>query len=104
LGISLLEPPACEVNSREDVLYYYSLWAQNVFGAARFVFYNKSGIVLRRRLFRTKEHNKLASGLESVEVGDIVYYIPETTVLYVLRKRGDCKYWLLGEAYIHNIP
>ncbi|KAE8446732.1 hypothetical protein EG329_011637 [Mollisiaceae sp. DMI_Dod_QoI] len=59
---------------------------------------------LGRRLFRTKE-NYLGIGPQSLEEGDEVWVLAGARVPFILRRdgKGDEKWRLVGEAYVHGI-
>ncbi|KAJ8113854.1 hypothetical protein OPT61_g4122 [Boeremia exigua] len=102
-GNPLPERPECEVNSDEDLQYYHTLWAENIFAAARCVI-NTKGAISGQRLFRTNARCKLGSGPKSLQAGDVIVYVPERTGPFAFRQKEGNKYWLIGEIFVQNDP
>ena len=55
-----------------------------------------------RRIFRTRD-NLIGIGPRSLQVDDCIFILPGANVPFLLRKRADGTYKLVGEAYVHGI-
>ena len=62
------------------------------------------GVVGKTRcLFRTRDQNFLGLGPDRLRVGDEVWLLKEAFTPFVLRRRENGQFTLVGEAYVHGI-
>jgi hypothetical protein len=55
------------------------------------------------RCLALTENGYMALVSHQAQVGDIIFLLLGGSVLYVLRPKGDHKFWLIGECYVHGL-